>query len=844
VQRTQQAMALNGFVKQVLSVDPQANIVLAGDFNDYQFSHPITTLTDNGTTLTDLINTLPANERYTYNYNGISQVLDHIFTSKALTDVAYDVIHINSEFADPASDHDPQVVRIRPGSQAPPAGGTTTLNLLNMNGFHGRIDANTVKFAGTVEQLRAAGGADKTLFLSAGDNVGASLFASASQQDQPTIDVLNALGLNASAVGNHEFDKGYSDLTQRIVPATAWDYLGANVYRKGTSTPALPEYAIKTVSGLRVGVIGAVTQQTPSLVTPAGITSIDIGNPVEAVNRIAAQLTDGNEANGEADVLVAEYHEGASEGTPDGATIDTEVAAGGAFADIVTKTSPKVAALLTGHTHKVYALDAPVPGMTGKTRPVVQSGSYGAFVGDIQLTIDTATKQVLSSTSANVARTSTDDATLVHTYPRVAAVKTITDAAIAKAAVIGNQPIGKVTADITTAFSNGQRDDRQSESALGNLAANALRDELSSTDRGGAQIGVANPGGLRADLTYAPDGTITYAEANAVLPFANNLDTLSLTGAQFKQVLEQQYQPEGSSRPFLNLGLSDNVSYTSDPTAARGAHITSITVNGHAIDPAASYRVGTFSFLATGGDNFTAFTKATNVTDTGLLDRDAWIDYLSTHSPVSPSSARRGVVVTGLPTQVRAGAQVSFGVSKLDLTSLGSPTNTTVRAAIGNTELGSFTVTDGAATIQVTVPAGVSGPQTLTLTASPSTTTVSIPLTVTPSTPPAAPTGGVTVVPGSAEAGGVVGALVYGWAPNTTLTVSLDGTGATSTVRTNAVGFGAGALNIAADTPTGAHTIVVSTGSTAASGQFQVTPLVPFSPYQIVSSVLRYLFGI
>ncbi|MGX7680794.1 lamin tail domain-containing protein [Jatrophihabitans sp. DSM 45814] len=125
IQRTEQATVLNGFVKQVLAADPRANVVLAGDFNDYQFSAPVKTLTDDGATLTDLINTLPQDEQYTYNFNGISQVLDHIFVSKPLTDagvaaVQYDVIHINSEFADQVSDHDPQVVRIRPVAAIPP----------------------------------------------------------------------------------------------------------------------------------------------------------------------------------------------------------------------------------------------------------------------------------------------------------------------------------------------------------------------------------------------------------------------------------------------------------------------------------------------------------------------------------------------------------------------------------------------------------------------------------------------------------------------------------------------------------------------------------------------------
>jgi predicted extracellular nuclease len=119
VQRQQQAAVLNDFVHQVLNADPRANVVLAGDFNDYQFSPSMKTLTDNGATLTDLITTLPADQQYTYVFNGVSQVLDHIFVSAPLSAagsgaVAYDVIHVNSEFGNQASDHDPQVVRIRP----------------------------------------------------------------------------------------------------------------------------------------------------------------------------------------------------------------------------------------------------------------------------------------------------------------------------------------------------------------------------------------------------------------------------------------------------------------------------------------------------------------------------------------------------------------------------------------------------------------------------------------------------------------------------------------------------------------------------------------------------------
>ncbi len=636
-----------------------------------------------------------------------------------------------------------------PVSAAPQVAGPGEVDLtfLNINDFHGRIDANTVKVAGTIEALRAAGGEDATLLLSAGDNIGASLFASAVQADQPTIDVLNALDMDASAVGNHEFDSGQADLLDRVIAGgtnAQWAYLGANVY-DSTGTPILPEYAIFEVGGETVGVIGALTSEAPSLVSPAGIVGLTFGDPVEAVNRVAGQLTDGDPTNGEADILIAEFHEGAGNGVPEGSTIEAEIAAGGIFARIVTEVSSQVAAIFTGHTHKAYAWDGPVPGDPTRTRPIVQTGSYGERIGKVVLTVDQDTKTVVAYTGELVARTTTADATLVAAYPRVAAVKTIVDAALAEAAVIGNVPVGSVTADITTAFSGGSyvggvytggsRDDRAKESALGNLIADSLVSSLSDPSRGGATIGIVNPGGMRAELLYAPDGIITYAEANAVLPFVNNLSTLTLTGAQFKTMLEQQWQrlPNGTvpSRAYLQLSVSQNVSYTYDAALPEGSRITSITIDGVPFDPTAEYRVGMFSFLAAGGDNFHILRQGTEVRDSGLIDRDAWIQFITDNSPLTPGFARRTVAVSPLPTTASIGQPLGFTVSSLDLTSLGSPANTTLAASIGGVPLGSVAVVNGAATVDLVVPPGApTGAQTLTLVAAPTNTTVHIPLQV------------------------------------------------------------------------------------------------------------------
>lgn len=669
------------------------------------------------------------------------------------------------------------------------APGPITLDIVGINDFHGRIDANTVNFAGTVEELRAENPTG-TVFVSAGDNIGASLFASSSQQDQPTIDVLNALDLEVSAVGNHEFDQGYADLTGRVDAAADFTNLGANVYLTGTETPALPEYDVVEVAGVQVGFVGVVTEETATLVSPGGITAIEFGDPVTALNRVTAQLLDGDATNGEADVVVALVHEGASAGTPENATIAEEIAAGGAFSEIVTGTDPRVAAFFTGHTHKQYAWDAPVyvdGAATDRTRPIVQTGNYGEFVGHVSLTLDPATHEVQSSTAANVARTTTAKATLISTYPRVAEVDTIVTAALAEAETIGGQPVATVTADITTAHTGGSyaggtwtgttRDDRASESALGNLVANSLRDSLAEPSRGGAQIGVVNPGGLRSELRYAGstgedsdvngDGVITFAEANAVLPFVNNLWTVTLTGSQLDTLLEQQWQPSTSSRPYLALGLSDNVTWvanTSDisPTAPRGDNVSAIFIDGERVQPDDEITVGTFSFLATGGDNFSAFTDGKGARDSGLIDRDAWIAYLGAESPISPSFARSRAVVSTPPASVAPGGSLTFTVSGLDLTSLGAPQNTTATVAIDGVSRGTAAVSGGAANVSVTVPAGTTpGAHLATVTAAPSGTTVQVPFTVAAGTLTAA----TPTASGTAKVGQKLTAKAGTWGP-------------------------------------------------------------------------------
>lgn len=753
--RVRQATALVGFAGDLTASTGIDRVFLAGDFNSYLKEDPIDVLTEAG-----YVDLGVLSGEQTYAFDGAIGSLDHILASPAASaevagvdiwninsveSIAYEYSRFNynaTNFYAPnayrSSDHDPIIVGV---DFAAAAESTVDLNLLNINDFHGRIDANTVKFAGTIEQLRADYGDANSLFLSDGDNIGASLFASSSQNDQPTIDVLNALELASSGVGNHEFDQGFADLDGRVAAAANWDYLGANVYLAGTTTPAMEEYDIFTIDGVRVAVIGAVTEETPTLVSPDGIAMLDFGNPVEAVNRVVAQLV----ADDAADVFVAEYHEGAGFGVVEGSTLEAELAdTTTAFYDIVTNTSPDVDAIFTGHTHKTYAWDAPIPGAAGETRPILQTGSYGENIGQVVLTVDTTTDDIIAYTARNVPRTTVANAELIAQYPRVALVDGIVTEASASAAVIGNEPIGSITADITTPGGIAAGD-RGSESNLSNLIADSLVESLADPALGGAEIGVVNPGGVRSDLLFAKsgaepiDGIVTYAEANAILPFVNNLWTTTLTGAQFKTVLEQQWQRDAAgnvpSRPFLNLGLSENVNYTFDASLPEGQRITSITIDGAPIDPARGYRIGSFIFLLQGGDNFREFASGTDTRDSGLVDRDAWIGFVSDNSPLSPDFDRRGVSVTGVPTEaLAAGDSGTVTVSKLDLTSLGSPVTTRVSASFeGSTaEPVVSTVVGGSSIVGFTVPADVEGDVTLVITAAETGTVARVALDVAP----------------------------------------------------------------------------------------------------------------
>lgn len=595
---------------------------------------------------------------------------------------------------------------------AEPAAETFTLDILDINDFHGRIAPNSdsagaAVLAGAVDELRAQN--PNTLFVSAGDNIGASTFASASQDDNPTIDALAIGGLDVSAVGNHEFDKGFADLSGRVVDRYAAasgqdgeDFaLGANVYKKGTKTPALREYAIREVNGINVGFIGTVTEDVPSLVTPTGIQDLDFGSELEAVNRVAKQLSDGNAGNGEADVLVLLTHNGSESDT-----CETIAAEDTSYGKLLRGASEQVDAIVSGHTHQAY--DCMVAGPDGVERPVIQAHQYGTTLGKVSLEIDSATGDVVDSTPSLLPLATEDEAgDWQPNYTANETVQSIVNKALADSEEVGNVKVGEISADILRG-GDIPGSDRGVESTLGNTVADIHLWATSNEDFAGtpAQIAFMNPGGLRADLLYGEDGTVTYKAAADVQPFANTLITFEMTGAQIREALEQQWQPDGSERAKLHLGISEGLSYTYIEEAPRGEHIQTITFNGEPLDEAATFQVAANAFLAAGGDNFAAFAEGANHADSGQIDLDATVNYFKSHDVVDPAPLGRAMIAGTDWAQVELSATEAEAGQDIEVTVTGLEEGAQITASAfgGDLEITDIPAADAQGTTTFTLP--------------------------------------------------------------------------------------------------------------------------------------------
>ncbi|MCX4644596.1 MULTISPECIES: bifunctional UDP-sugar hydrolase/5'-nucleotidase [unclassified Streptomyces] len=539
------------------------------------------------------------------------------------------------------------------GNLEPPAGssGQVTENL--PDGTTRKVDAGGVEYLAT--SLRTARKSHPySVTAAAGDLIGASPLLSGLFHDEPTVEAMNKLDLDVTSVGNHEFDEGATELARmqnggchpkdgcfedgKKFKGADYPYLAANVTNEKTGKPILAPYWVWKHNGVKIGFIGVTLEGTPDIVSADGVKGLKFHDEIETVNKYAKILDKQGVKS-----IVTLIHEG---GVPASGSYnyDCDSPSGGAgisgpIVDIAKGISPKVDALVTGHTHNAYVCTIPDP--SGKPRMVTSASSYGKLYTDTTLTYDRRTKDIV--------RTSVKSANHVvsRTQPKAADMTALIGRWNKLAAPVANQPVGYISADIPG------RGAASPEEPLGDLIADAQLAHAKTLDPK-TSLALMNPGGVRSDLVYKAsgsegDGVVTYGEGFTVQPFSNTVNLADLTGAQVITALQQQVSGSNEASPKI-LQPSAGLTYTLDMTKTGAARVVvdSIRLNGAAIDPAATYRVAMNSFLAGGGDGFAALGQGKNPL-VGSDDLKAFNDYLTANSsatsPIAPPKADRITIV-------------------------------------------------------------------------------------------------------------------------------------------------------------------------------------------------------
>ncbi|WP_411071152.1 bifunctional metallophosphatase/5'-nucleotidase [Streptomyces sp. cmx-4-25] len=528
------------------------------------------------------------------------------------------------------------------GNLEPPTGSSGRLTRLKADG-----GTETIEGVGGVEYLathlrQARQGHRYSVTAAAGDMIGASPLVSGIFHDEPTVEALNKLDLDVTSVGNHEFDEGARELARmqnggchpvegcfekgRTFEGADFPYLAANVTNEKTGRPLLDPYFVWEKDGVRIGFIGVTLEGTANIVSAEGIKGLKFGDEIETINKYAKVL----ERKG-VKSIVALLHEGGmpasgaynhdcdSPGPGDGIS--------GPIVDIAKKVSPQVDALVTGHTHQAYACTIPDP--AGKPRTVTSAASFGRLYTDTTLTYDRRTKDIVRTAVASA------NHVVTRTVDRAGDMEGLIKRWKALAAPIADRPVGYSSADIENPAD-------AYEKPLGDLIADAQLEGMAPVDKGGAQLALMNPGGIRAPLTNKVSGSeapgvVTYGEAYTVQPFTNMMTAVDLTGAQLVTTLQQQVSGTNLDAPKI-LQVSKGFTYTLDMTKTGADRIVvgSVRLNGEAIDPAKTYRVAMNEFLSGGGDGFAILKEHRNKL-VGASDLDMFTAYLAAHSsPTAP----------------------------------------------------------------------------------------------------------------------------------------------------------------------------------------------------------------
>lgn len=545
------------------------------------------------------------------------------------------------------------------------------ISVLAFNDLHGNLEPPLLSIREQVDQVSTAVPAGGIAYMasaiqqlkaqnplnavvSAGDMIGATPLISALFLDEPTIEAVNAIGIDFNAVGNHEFDKGVAELERMrrggcaqftrlkpclintAFPGANFEFLAANVKKENGQT-LFPAYGIKVFKHggheVKVGFVGMTLQGTPLIVTPSGVKGVRFESEAQTANALVPLL----KAQG-VSALILVIHEGGSvQGGPNDPSCPGLT---GDIMPILDQLDPAFDVVVSGHTHRAYACDYQ---KFNPAKPflLTSAGQYGTLLTHIELEVDALQRKVTRKSAHNLiiqseaftnaagVRIATVPGLPQFTpHPEVARIVATYKAASAEQAA---RQISRLPQSITRAGTPS------GESALGNLIADAQWAATAPADKGGSDFALMNPGGVRADLIVPPGGgAVNYGQLFSIQPFGNTLTVKTFTGLLVKELLESQFRQD---RPRV-LYPSAQLTYQVDLKQPVGQRVSDIRIKGQSLQPHASYRVTMNSFLATGGDAFSVFNRGTEVVG-GDLDVDALTDYLSKNPGLMPPSTNR-----------------------------------------------------------------------------------------------------------------------------------------------------------------------------------------------------------
>ena len=550
-----------------------------------------------------------------------------------------------------------------------------TAKIIGFNDFHGNLESpgtfgeNTgvpaasrpavggaAAMAGYVAALKRQN--PLNVVVGAGDFIGATPLISSLFFDEPAIEVLNRIGMEFNAVGNHEFDQGSAELVRlqsggcktvngQISPNSCkgatvgtpvpfegakFKWLSANVVSNATSKTLLQPYGIKEFNGVKVAFIGMTFEATPGSVTPTGVAGLQFKNEIATVNALVPELR----AQGIESIVVL-VHQG---GFQTGALADINACegnlAGSEIAKMVAGFDNAIDAVISGHTHAAY--NCMLPNSAGRTIPVTSSSAFGRLVTEIDVTIDPATRDITKAVAKNTLTANNNAA-----VPADAAVASIVAKYKELVSPLANTVIGAITSQLVNTRADGA-----CNMPAGSLIADSQLAATQPAALGGAVLAFMNGGGVRAPgFNFASsaagegDGNITYGEAFTVQPFGNSLTTITMSTQLIRDFLEEQFagcggQPAATTRFALP---SAGFKYTWNGANACGARITNATLrtatgtealitSGVVQNPTKTYRVTVNNFMAEGGDGYATLTRGTNRIG-GAQDIDALSAFLA-----------------------------------------------------------------------------------------------------------------------------------------------------------------------------------------------------------------------